>query len=123
MAEKTQKQQTDERFVQVHKQALVDKQEVLEAIDSRMAKLGTDHDLLIGISANVTSMKGDIAKLSDCLSGPSGNNGIVSDVTTLKSECAQLRNDVDVNARNTNLWGGGNLLTIVGAYIAVWLHK
>ena len=123
MAPKTQSQETDDRFIQVHKQALVDKQEVLDAIDSRMAKLGADHDLLIGISANVASMKIDITKLSDCLSGPSGNNGIVSAVTTLQSESIQLRADVDSNAKNTSIWGGGNLLAILGAYLAVWLHK
>ena len=123
MAPKTQSQKTDDRFIQINRQALVDKQDVLDAIDSRMAKLGADHDLLIGISANVASMKMDITKLSDCLSGPSGNNGIVSAVTTLQSESIQLRADVDANSRNTTLWGSGNFLSMLAAFVAAYLHK
>lgn len=120
MAPKTQKQQNEDDFIAVRRQALVDKQEVLDAIDTRMAKLGSDHDLLIEIATNVKSITLDVTKLSDCLDG---QNGIVSEVAAHKIRIDQLEDDVASNSRNSNLWGGGNLLVIVGAFLAAWFHK
>jgi hypothetical protein len=120
MAPRTQKQQNADDFIAVKKQVLVDKQDVLSAIDSRMAKLGTDHDLLIEIATNVSGMKGDIVKLSSCLDG---KDGVISTIASNRVEIDQLRKDVDTGSRNSNIWGGGNLLVILGAFLAAWFHK
>ena len=123
MAKSQQQLQNDDSFIAVHKQALADKKDVLEAIDTRMSKLGIDHDLLIAIATNVSNITGDVARLSNCLVGPNGDDGVLSDVTILKTQNAQLREDVDENNRRTNIWGGGNLVVILGAFLAAWFHK
>jgi hypothetical protein len=122
MPPRTQKQQTDDRFVQVHKQALADKEDVLSAIETRMSKLGTDHDLLIQIATNVSNMRTDIVKMSNCLSGPDGNDGIVSLVSANQVEIRQLRDDVDNNAKNTKIWGGSNFIAMLAAFVAAYVH-
>jgi hypothetical protein len=82
----TAQEQATEDFIKVHRQALVDKQDVLEAIDSRMARTGIDHDLLISINTMMTDHIEDIKKLNAAIFGPDGTDGIAGWVNELRTK-------------------------------------
>jgi hypothetical protein len=84
MAAKTNNQKTDAEFVEVKRQALVDKHEVLDAIDTRMSKLGSDHDLLINISGKMDTVATLAARHDHVLYG-NGNPGLIREVDDLKN--------------------------------------
>ena len=108
---------TDAEFVDVKRQALVDKHEVLDAIDTRMSKLGADHDLLITMNTKldtlVTNTKDHETRIR-----------IVEKCTgDLNTHVKDLDDDVAIAKRNTSLWGGGNLVAMLGAFVAAYFHK
>jgi hypothetical protein len=82
----TDRQQAEKDFISVQRQALADKKDVLEAIDSRMSKLGTDHDLLISINTMMTDHIEDIKKLNTAMFGEDGTDGIAGWVRELRTK-------------------------------------
>ena len=117
MAAKTNNQKTEDEFIAVKKQALVDKHDVLEAIDTRMSKLGVDHDLLITMNGKL-----DTLILTSC----DHEQRIRSNETSITSNATHMKDmddDIAIAKRNTNLWGGGNLVAMLGAFVAAYFHK
>jgi hypothetical protein len=74
-------------IIEVRKQALVDKREVLEAIDTRMAKIGQDHEAIINI-------QGDVAEVRKELFLGNGHESVLARVT--RSE-EQYKNVLDLS--------------------------
>jgi hypothetical protein len=64
-------------LITVHRNALVDKEEILDAIDTRMSKLGNDHDLLIHICDLVETNDKKVTNLGIILVGEHGDDGLV----------------------------------------------
>jgi hypothetical protein len=77
---RTLKQQEEMDLIKVQRQALVDKNEVLNAIDTRMSKLGADHDMLLHICDLVEANDKKVTNLSIILVGEHGDNGLVEKV-------------------------------------------
>jgi len=86
MADNSQLQQNHNDLVMVKRQALVDKTEVLEAIDTRMSKLGTDHDSIIRIETMLIDHVEDLKKMNTAMFGDDGMDGLVGWVQELKSK-------------------------------------
>ena len=71
-------------------QAVMDRDDVLEAIDSRMGKLGTDHDLLIKIDNNLTNLCSTVSDHDDILRGAGQAGGLLAEHEVLKTRMALL---------------------------------
>ena len=67
-------------------QASMDKGEILEAIYSRMGKLGEDHDTLIRVEELLKTSIEDRERLNKALFGEDGTDGIVSWLHTIKTQ-------------------------------------
>ena len=117
MAPRSTQQKTEDEFIAVKKQALVDKHEVLEAIDTRMSKLGADHDLLIAMNGKLDVL------VSSNRDHETRIRAVEACTGTMQTHMKDLDDDVAIAKRNTNLWGGGNLVAMLGAFIAAYFHK
>ena len=117
MTPRTSQQKTEDEFIAVKKQALVDKHDVLVAIDTRMSKLGADHDLLITINSKIDTLittSGDHESRIRMVEKCTGD---------LNTHVKDIDDDIAIAKRNTNLWGGGNLVAMLGAFVAAYFHK
>jgi hypothetical protein len=95
----------------------VDQQALLDAIDSRMSKVGVDHDLL-------TSMNGKLDRLIESNVDHEVRIRLIETKATKTEEhIVDMDADIEANKRNTNLWGGGNLMAMIGAFIAAYFHR
>ena len=108
MAPITKKQQNAEDFIAVKRQALVDKEEVLDAIDTRMSKLGVDHDLLIVINGKLDTFAQVANKHEKVIYG-NGEIGLIRKVDELKNctdDIGKRHKAEDQGKRdmNKNLW-------------------
>ena len=67
-------------------QAIIDKDELLEAIDSRMSKAGEDHDTLTRIEELLKRVVTDIEQINDTLFGKDRDDGLVRAVQEVRNK-------------------------------------